>query len=137
MPTLRFRMAEVEKLMNHAESCDEWFMGFEDDLKPQPGLQLVGDSGVYLMSNGRPHLPREGEPDAHHVVYAQGINPNVDDFDTWWSNKNATFGGDDGAEMLCIIPQLRTRQKRADRLEWLEIEMTPTQIAILDIEPAP
>lgn len=71
----------------------------QDDIDPSripPGLTLVGDQGVYLMSNG---LPMEWDDAAGRarVVYALGINPDQQAFDDWWRAKNDLFGGDDGA----------------------------------------
>jgi hypothetical protein len=81
-------------------------MGYSDE-RPQPALLLVGDHGVYLMSNGKPGLPHPDKPEpANFVIYADGCNPDVDDFDSWWNFKRATFGADDGAETLTIIDEL-------------------------------
>lgn len=59
----------------------------------KPGLWLVGDQGVYIMSNG--NLPEGGRP---LVVYAQECHPvgNPD----WWHYKRRWFGGDDGIEFI-------------------------------------
>lgn len=62
-----------------------------DMAKIPAGLTLVGDQGVYLMSNGLPGLPT-GE----NVAYAIEVNPRKLDFDTWWNAKRASFGADDG-----------------------------------------
>ncbi len=73
-----------------------------DDVDPTripPGLWLVGDQGVYLMSNGKPALlvdpadtrtswptpPRRTPPPASTA---------------WWEVKRAAFGGDDGVVFL-------------------------------------
>ena len=57
-----------------------------------PGLWLVGDEGVYLMPNTATAQPT--------IVYAAECNPKKLDFDTWWANKRASFGGDDGVEFI-------------------------------------
>jgi hypothetical protein len=36
------------------------------------------------------------------VSYADGINPDLDDFDVWWENKRSTFGPDDGVEYFDV-----------------------------------
>ncbi|WP_409562700.1 DUF3085 domain-containing protein [Hyphomicrobium sp. MC8b] len=67
------------------------------------GLWLVGDHGVYLMPNtvdGCHHASAGGRV----VVYADECNPSALDFDTWWTNKRASFGGDDGCEFIDIAP---------------------------------
>ena len=59
----------------------------------KPGLWLVGDEGVYVMSNGK--LADGMKP---LVVYAEECHPtgNPD----WWDYKRRWFGGDDGIEYL-------------------------------------
>ncbi|MFB2553979.1 DUF3085 domain-containing protein [Ensifer soli] len=59
----------------------------------QPGLWLVGDHGVYIMSNGK--LPEGGRP---LVVYAEECDPTSND--DWFHIKRQTFGGDDGIEFF-------------------------------------
>lgn len=59
------------------------------------GLLLVKDQGVYLMSNGK---REEGEKP--EVVYAEGLNPAVAEFDDWWDSASDICGGDDFVEAL-------------------------------------
>ena len=68
-----------------------------DHARVPAGLLLVGDQGVYLMSNadGGPNDPNRPGP-----VYATDANPDLLDFNTWWGAKQASFGGDDGVEFL-------------------------------------
>ncbi|NTF91675.1 DUF3085 domain-containing protein [Agrobacterium rhizogenes] len=65
------------------------YYGLRRGKDEQPGLWLVGDHGVYLMSNGK--LPDGGRP---LVVYAEECDPRTDD--DWFGVKRRTFGGDDG-----------------------------------------
>jgi hypothetical protein len=45
---------------------------------PGPGLWLVHDAGIYLMSNGmNPHLPNPNRPESSLVIYAKGYGPDV------------------------------------------------------------
>lgn len=69
-----------------------------DVAKIAPGLILVGDQGVYLMSNGLPGLPVSERGD--NVAYANEVNPVTMEFNDWWNAKRASFGGDDGAEFM-------------------------------------
>lgn len=62
-----------------------------------PGLWLVGDHGVYLMSNGK--LPAGGRP---LVVYAEECDPHTND--DWFHIKRKTFGGDDGVDFIDATP---------------------------------
>ena len=62
-------------------------------------LKLVGDQGVYLMTNVK-YPPGETPTTQKMVVYASGCNPEKDaDF---YENKCLKFGGDDGAVSLPI-----------------------------------
>lgn len=69
-----------------------------DPAKIVPGLILVGDQGVYLMSNGKPGLPMV--PRGANVAYANEVNPLTMEFDDWWNAKRASFGGDDGTHAI-------------------------------------
>lgn len=57
---------------------------------PPAGLELVHDSGIYLMSNAN-----EGE-DEPGVAYALGYNPSVDP--NWYDDARSAVGGDDFSE---------------------------------------
>jgi hypothetical protein len=59
----------------------------------RPGLWLVGDEGVYIMSNGK--LAEDQRP---LVVYAQECDPKTNS--DCWHYKRQHFGGDDGVEFL-------------------------------------
>ena len=74
--------------------------GKDEDLPDYPpGLLVVKDQGIYLMSNGLPHLAREDEPDSSKVCYAQGgFTPNGND--QCWDNCRNAVGGDDFAEAI-------------------------------------
>lgn len=94
---LAFDYDDVMALIEHARGCSAWSAGYEGEASG-PGLLLVGDNGVYLMSNGQPGLMRR-DGKGHKVVYAVGLDPEKD-ADEWWERKRATFGGDDGVEHL-------------------------------------
>ena len=66
-----------------------------DKRKIPSGLFLVGDQGVYLMSNASRKISEERSP-----CYAYGINPNVDAFEDWWHMKRESCGPDDGVDFL-------------------------------------
>lgn len=64
-------------------------------------LSLVGDQGVYLMSNGNPRLLIEEGKSANVVAYAKESDPTSGaDFDDWYEAKRRIFGGDDGSVPL-------------------------------------
>lgn len=68
-----------------------------DPTKIPAGLMLVGDQGVYLMSNNAQAKKVEGT-DRLPVVYAKGINPDIDS--DYYEKKRRIFGGDDGVEFI-------------------------------------
>ncbi|MND15822.1 hypothetical protein D3C80_60560 [compost metagenome] len=66
-----------------------------DQSKVKPVLMLVGDHGLYLITNAK----AEGTPASRGtVVYAAGCNPKLDD--DFYENKCDLFGGDDGSVSL-------------------------------------
>ncbi len=66
------------------------------------GFWLVGDEGVYLMPNTTDgcHHTNLRKDEKRLVVYAEQCDPTTLDFDEWWNNKRASFGGDDGVEFI-------------------------------------
>ena len=112
MGICRFKTSELRPLIEHAKAAAEFDMGYENitdeecaaaGLPPlatrtpkQPAILFVHDQGVYLMSNG---IPRAGKD---HVTYAEGCNPNVGEFDEWYSMSRELVGGDDFVEILPI-----------------------------------
>lgn len=88
----------------------------------KPGLWLVGDEGVYVMSNGELAEGRQAL-----VTYAEQCHPKGDI--DWWDYKRRHFGGDDGVEFIeaeRLIP-LFDRNMRATHLN---IQLTETEIAL-------
>ncbi|MFC5506955.1 MULTISPECIES: DUF3085 domain-containing protein [Hyphomicrobiales] len=59
----------------------------------RPGVWLVGDEGVYIMSNGK--LAEDQRP---LIVYAQECDPKTNP--DYWHYKRQHFGGDGGVEFL-------------------------------------
>lgn len=97
------------------------------DQKTGHGFWLVGDQGVYLMPNttdGK-HNSKTEKP---LVIYAKECDPTKLDFDTWWENKRASFGGDDGVEFISIkdVEGLITDKS----VKHLVIEISPEQFSI-------
>lgn len=70
-----------------------------DETKIPACLWLVGDDGIYLMSNGSPRqLASEGS-ERSLVAYAAEANPKTDP-EGVWNAKQRIFGGDDGVDAL-------------------------------------
>ena len=89
---LRFKKNEVKRII----------VGMQGQ---QYKLMLVGSDGVYFMSD---------RPNSTDQAFAEGCNPNKDEFDDWWELKRSTWGGDDGAEefdplqILWLLEQCNT-----------------------------
>ncbi len=87
---LHFPWAEVSKALDEARSASSVQPLYGTDTGP--GLWLVGDQGVYLMPNTT--------GTKRTIVYARECDPTKMDFETWWANKRASFGGDDGVGFI-------------------------------------
>ena len=126
---LHFDLAVVRRLLDHSKAatersptCDQLYEGrfrrdgkdadldnlsasnfpTADDVDPTKipaGLWLVGDHGIYLMSNGRPPLRPESGDSLNIVAHAPEADPRIDP-EGWWEVKRAAFGGDDGVLFL-------------------------------------
>jgi hypothetical protein len=73
------------------------FNAMDDDVdmsKIESGLILVGDQGVYFLSQASNEEVKAAG--VKHVAYANEINPETLDPDIWYDRKRAAFGGDDG-----------------------------------------
>lgn len=94
------------------------------------GVTLVGDDGVYIMSQApSEELVAAGiDP----VCYARECNPKVHDFDEWWQVKRQTFGPDDGTETL----PADALQELGDGAE-LHIEFAGEAMQISIVQPGP
>ncbi|HYF33733.1 MAG TPA: DUF3085 domain-containing protein [Prosthecobacter sp.] len=93
----RFLVSALAELIAHAKAQPDHTMPWGYDKKAKkPGLLLVKDSGVYLMSNGIPCLLQDGTTgkpvpgNINKVVYAEGHTA-----ETW-------IGGDDYVEFFDI-----------------------------------
>lgn len=88
----------------------------------KPGLRLVGDEGVYILSNGK---LTEGQRAL--VVYAEQCHPKGDI--DWWDYKQRHFDADDGIEFIeaeRLIP-LFDRDMGATHLN---VQLTETEITL-------
>ncbi len=101
---LTFDAKLVQQLLDDSKNAKEWRLAYgeySDKKEAQPGLWLVGDQGVYLMSNSKDgvHKPTSSAENPEHLVaYAHQCDPNGGN--DWYSNKRSAFGGDDGVEFL-------------------------------------
>lgn len=91
----------------------------------KPGLWLVGDEGVYILSNGK--LAEEQRP---LVVYAEECDPKSNP--DYWHYKRQHFGADDGIDFL-DAKMLVTLIAAAPDATDITITMTDDSIAITPI----
>lgn len=125
-----FRLKDVLELCDHALTAKEHAAGYEAG-HPRPGLVLVGDDGVYLMSNGLPPLPRRDGKPGNRVVYAHGMNPETDD--DWYDTKVAVFGGDDGADLLPYCDSFKAFAAQNPGASWLVLDITPEAVTVVGV----
>jgi hypothetical protein len=127
---LHFDAAHVRRLLEASKKCENPRSLYGKEVGK--GLFLVGDEGVYLMSNCQffEHPKKPGKEESADVCYAEEVNPDKLDFDTWWANKRASFGGDDGGEFFSVedIEACLTDD------EHLVMDVTPAQIALMKVE---
>ena len=88
----------------------------------QPGFWLVGDQGVYIMSNGK--LADGHKP---FVVFSTECHPQGDP--DWWDYKRRHFGADDGIEFI-EAERLLPLFDRAKRATHLNITLSETEISL-------
>ena len=103
-----------------------------DPTKIPPGLWLVGDQGVYLMSNGKPALLVDPADTRHVVAHAAEANP-AGGVEAWWDVKRAAFGGDDGVVFLELSFAEGLLARARDGRVCLDL--SPTQVEALVPHP--
>ena len=98
------------------------YYGIKPAKDEKPGVWLVGDQGVYLLSNGK-----LAEGQRALVVYSDECHPvgNPD----WWHYKRRHFGGDDGIEFL-DAEKLLPLFDRNTRCTHLRVQLTETDFPL-------
>jgi hypothetical protein len=99
---LKFDIATVWRLVDHARNSKNSLPWYGTN-RPKRALWLVGDSGVYLMSNGSPPIDDKGNLITKKKTVgirrltapAYGCDPEFNAFEDWWSVHNAIDGGND------------------------------------------
>ena len=125
MRRLEFYAREVEVLLLHALNAKRHRSIYSTEDAEGPRLWLVGDHGVYLMSNGDPILQVDGGDSA--VAYAIGINPRLNEF--WWDAKQSVYGGDDGADELDMLEPIMDQIRQGAQM--IRFELTDTSIILM------
>ena len=162
---LHFDLAVTQRLLDHSKAatersptCDQLYEGrfrrdgkdadldnlsadnfpTAEDVDPAkipPGLWLVGDQGIYLMSNGQPSLRPEVGDSLNIVSHAPEADPRVNP-EGWWDAKQAAFGGDDGVVFL-ELPFAEGLIARGCNGQ-VCIDLTPAQVAaVVPTRPLP
>lgn len=130
---LTFIKAEVEKLIEITRSAKSHLVpytgsGWGTPKDTTPGLMLVGDQGVYLMSNA------DGQAktldDSFPVAYAEECNPYKLHAEVVYKNKVNTFGGDDGAEFLPLV-DVEKWLASSDKSRTLNLDLSPDSFSLL------
>jgi len=101
------------------------YYGLAPGRDEKPGLWLVGDEGVYILSNGK--LAERQRP---LVVYAEECDPKTNP--DYWHYKRQNFGGDDGIAFLDAKMLLTLIAAAPDATD-VTITMTDDSIAIMPI----
>ena len=122
---LEFYAREVEVLLLHALNAKRHRSIYSTEDAEGPRMWLVGDHGVYLMSNGDPILQVDGGDSA--VAYAIGINPRLNEF--WWDAKQSVYGGDDGADELDMLEPIMDQIRQGAQM--IRFELTDTSIILM------
>jgi hypothetical protein len=134
---LHFPRAIVEQLLDHTEKATAHRRLYDLAETAKPGLWLVGDQGVYLMSNGNPGLTRANDANAQItadrrpiICFAHEINADTLSFEIWWAAKGDSFGSDDGVEFFAAT-DLRSALATYRPGKDLALSITPTTMAIV------
>lgn len=98
------------------------YQGISPEAEARAGLWLVGDEGVYVMSNGK---LAEGQRPL--VIYAEECDPKTNP--DYWHYKRQYFGGDDGAEFIDAVELDKLIAAPSDATH-LRIVMDDTSISI-------
>lgn len=98
------------------------FYGLKPNEGETPGVWLVGDQGVYIMSNGK-----LASGDRPLVLYSDECHPvgNPD----WHDYKHRHFGGDDGIEFI-DAEQLISLFERNFRSTHLHVRLSGTEVSL-------
>jgi hypothetical protein len=129
-----FDIEPVKRLLEHARASDKHQVLYDNPDTDAPGLWIVGDQGLYILSNGDPRFLRAADdPEREHsivfAVYADEANPWTLPFDQWWEAKRQGFGGDDGVEFLPVI-EIDRQLRNPLRADKFVLDITPERIGV-------
>lgn len=114
-----FDKTAVQRLVDHARTAPE-HLPLYGELAKRAALWIVGDEGIYLMSNGSPALMAVGEldrsgggPGRRWICYANYCSPD-DPPDYWAHIHKAVRGGNDFVIAVDALANLQAVIDRAD-----------------------
>lgn len=117
----------------YKESSKEvmWPDGENIDTKLIPAcLVLVGDQGIYLMSNGCPAQLVNESGHGRVVAYCKESDPTSSAcFDDWYEAKNRIFGGDDGTVPLPLSMFEQVMKLPDDKT--FKVKLTMNHVSVL------
>lgn len=131
---IKFRRADVARIFAATLKAPPGRVPYtgadwDEPERREHGLKLVGDSGVYLMSNADDQkADARGRLD---VAYAEGINPDVDA--DCYDAKRESFGPDDGIDFI-DFKSARAWYKGTNGREFMEMDLSPTQFSLIHFE---
>lgn len=99
-----------------------------DETKIPVGLWLVGDQGIYLMTNGPRPRNEDGSLSAQGLAYAEEADPTTMSNEDCWEAKQALFGGDDGVEFIDEDAVEEALRLSGDKVR---IHITPESISLV------
>ena len=131
--TLVFDGSAVLELLAHAKNAPKHTSPYGLTPNPGPGLMLVKDDGIYLMSNGEPNL--SGTDTVNKVVYARGYEAlpataSTEERIARYDKVRDAAGGDDFAEFL----PAKSFSKLMPNGQ-VEIELSVDRMSILIVAP--
>ena len=91
--------ANLKQIVRHTMESKEWRKNYGAPPIPK-SLLLVHAEGVYLMSAGVPGNVKNEESGQHHVAYALGLDPSINE--DYWADSRDVVGGDDFASPFSI-----------------------------------
>ena len=105
-----------------------------DGAKIPPGLWLVKDEGIYLMSNG---VTADGTRVPLDPVYAKGYDPTKRDRMAVWDDARDAVGGDDFVEFLPAEWAYDAAARQRDPRDPFVLSVTPDEVRLVLPRPAP
>lgn len=132
MARLVFAGADLLPLIEHSKQAKAHKAPYGVG-EAKPGLYLVKDDGIYLMSNGEPGLLVEYGKTRNRVVYAKGyeaLSGDMDKRSAQYDKIRDAVGGDDFVELVPL-----SAVERVQAGGQVVIDLTPKSMRIDVLTP--